>query len=311
MSNSTFCLAIHGGAGTILQREMTPDLQKSIRETLRQSIGAGIAILENNGSAVDATVTAVMIMEDSPLFNAGKGSVFNSEGFIEMDASVMCGKTLNAGAVTCVRNVRNPVLLAKMLLDHKHVLLCGDGAESYARLKGLAFESDEYFFTQHRFDQLAKAQGSKLVQPDKGESNDGNFGTVGAVALDRTGNLATATSTGGMTDQLPGRIGDTPLIGSGAYADNRTCAVSCTGTGESFVRGVAAYDVSALIQYRGLSLKEACRNVIFDKLPLVKGEGGLIAVDRHGTVALPFNSDGMYRAWCCAGGEIQVRIYHE
>ncbi len=312
MVKPTYSIAIHGGAGTIRQDAMTDERRECFQHCLHSAVLKGKSILENGGTALEATVVAVSVMEDSPLFNAGKGSVFNSSGFIEMDAAVMCGRQINAGAVTCVRNVKNPILAAKAVLDHgKHVLLSGDGAEAFANAHGIEFQSGNYFFTTHRFEQLKKAQKCDQVQLDHTEEKDGKFGTVGAVALDKSGNLAASTSTGGMTNQMPGRIGDTPLVGSGNYANNQTCAVSCTGIGEAFIRGVSAYDVSALMEYKKLSLKDACHVVIFEKLPLVKGEGGLIAVDKDGNLCLPFNSEGMYRAWCQEGVQIQIKMYKE
>ncbi len=310
--NQRYSIAIHGGAGTIRQGEMTPEKQEEIEKTLSNSIKAGISILKQGGTAIDATAAAVVVMEDSPLFNAGKGCVFNSAGYVEMDASIMCGKTLNAGGVTCVRNVRNPILLSKNLLfDSRHVLLNGKGAEVFARNAGLIFETDDYFFTQHRYEQLKKAMGEKAVQLDHSGSNDGKFGTVGAVALDLAGNLAAGTSTGGMTNQAEGRVGDTPIIGSGNYANNETCAVSCTGIGEGFMKSVTAFDLSALIEYKGFSLKDAGETVIHERLPKVGGEGGLIAVDKTGNITLPFNSEGMYRASYQDGGDIQIGMYRE
>lgn len=309
---STYSIAIHGGAGTIQQKDMTLEKQQKLESTLKLSIETGIEILTNGGSAIDATAAAVVVMENSDLFNAGKGSVFNASGFIEMDAAIMCGQTQNAGAVTCVRNVKNPILLSKeVLLNSGHVLLDGQGAEAFARENSIQFENDDYFYTQHRYDQLQQAKKAKKVQLDHSDSNDGKFGTVGAVAFDLHGNLAAATSTGGMTNQLAGRVGDTPMIGSGTFANNQTCAVSCTGTGESFIRAVAAYDVSALMAYGGYSLKEAGRKVVFEKLPEVAGMGGLIAVDLSGNLTLPFNSEGMYRAFCKAGEPLQIKMYKD
>ncbi len=307
---NTFSIAIHGGAGTIRQSEMTEERKDELQKCLRTAILRGRHILDNGGSAIDATCAAVVEMEDSPLFNAGRGSVFNSSGFIEMDASVMCGQTLAAGAVTCVRNIKNPVLAAKALLEHSsHVLLSGADAESFSRNHNIEFEQDDFFYTEHRYQQLKDAQKKDRVQLDHSDENDGKFGTVGAVALDKNGNLAASTSTGGMTNQLPGRVGDTPLIGSGNYANNRTCAVSCTGIGEGFIRAVSAYDVSALMEYKGLSLEQACKLVVHEKLHKVEGMGGLIAVDKSGAVSLPFNSEGMYRAWLTAGTDIQIAMY--
>jgi len=309
---STFSIAIHGGAGTIQQKDMTSEKQQKLERTLKLSIEAGIDILKDGGTAIDATSGAVMVMEDSELFNAGKGAVFNANGFIEMDAAIMCGKTRQVGAVTCVRNIKNPILLSKEILLHSgHILLDSQGAESFAREKGISFENDDYFYTQHRYDQLQEAKQQKVVQLDHSQSNDGKFGTVGAVALDQHGNIAAATSTGGMTNQKAGRVGDTPMIGSGTYANNKTCAVSCTGTGESFIRAVAAYDVSALMEYGGHSLKEAGNSVIFEKLLEVDGMGGLIAVDIAGNIILPFNSEGMYRAFYQSGESINIKMYKD
>jgi L-asparaginase / beta-aspartyl-peptidase len=229
-----------------------------------------------------------------------------------MDAQVMCGKSLKAGAVTCVRNIRNPIVFARAVMQQgKHVLLSCRGAEDEARTLGLAFEEDSYFFTQFRFEQLEKARKKSTVVLDHSASNHEKFGTVGAVALDTHGNLAASTSTGGMTNQKPGRVGDTPLVGCGNYASNKTCAVSCTGIGESFIRIVAAHDVSALMEYKNISLEKACRKVIEEKLPEVGGEGGLIAVDKMGNITLPFISEGMYRSWYKAGEEIQLKIYRD
>jgi len=307
---STFSIAIHGGAGTIQQKDMTPEKQQKLEKTLKLSIEAGIDVLKDGGTAIDATSAAVMIMEDSELFNAGKGAVFNTDGFVEMDAAIMCGKTRQAGAVTCVRNIKNPILLSKeILLYSEHILLDNQGAEAFAREKGISFENDDYFYTQHRYDQLQAAKQQKIVQLDHSKSNDGIFGTVGAVALDQYGNIAAATSTGGMTNQTAGRVGDTPMIGSGTYANNKTCAVSCTGTGESFIRAVAAYDVSALMEYGGRSLKEAGNIVILEKLLEVGGRGGLIAVDNTGNITQPFNSEGMYRAFYKSGESIHIEMY--
>lgn len=305
-----FSIAIHGGAGTIRQSEMTPEKEQQLQSTLQASIQAGIDILKNGGDAVSATTAAVVVMEDSPLFNAGKGSVFNHDGFIEMDASVMCGSRLDSGGVTSVRHLKNPVLVArKILTESRHCLLAGEGAERFAQQHGMAFENAPYFFSQFRWDQLQTAREQEIVQLDHSENDSNKFGTVGAVALDRQGNLAAATSTGGMTNKAAGRVGDSPLPGSGNYANNRTCAVSCTGIGEGFMRGVSAYDVSALIEYKGLSLKEAGAIVIHEKLPLVQGKGGLIAVDRKGEVTLPFNSEGMYRAWSQREQTVKIEMY--
>ena len=307
-----FSIALHGGAGTIRQNEMTAEKKADLSKTLKLALEAGIDILKSAGSAVEATAASVVIMENSPLFNAGKGSVFNHKGFVEMDASIMCGKTLNIGGVTCVRNIRNPILLSKEILLHNdHVLLAGAGAEDFARSRGLVFKDDDYFFTPFRYEQLQKARQKKRVILDHSPANPDKYGTVGAVALDLAGNLAAATSTGGMTNKLAGRVGDSPLAGSGNYANNKTCAVSCTGIGEGFIRAVSAYDVSALMEYKSLSLQEAAKKVVFEKLPLVGGAGGLIAVDKNGEVYLPFNTEGMYRAWYRPGEGLNLQFYEQ
>lgn len=293
-------IAIHGGAGTINPAKMTEEKEKSYHKTLEDALWAGIKILEKGGSSTDATEAAVISMENNPLFNAGKGSVFTNEGKIEMDASIMCGKTLNAGAISGVSNVRNPISLAKAVMLHsEHVILGGRGAESFAHKMKIKFEDDYYFFTQHRYDQLIKIRNSDKYQLDHSEytKSQNEFGTVGAVALDQNGNIAVATSTGGMTNKKYGRIGDSPIIGAGTYANNKTCAVSCTGHGEYFILTLVAYDVSCLMEYKGMSLKVACETVINNKLIKSGGEGGLIAVDNKGNLELVFNSQGMYRGW--------------
>jgi beta-aspartyl-peptidase (threonine type) len=299
-------IAIHGGAGTILKSSMTKEKEALYVHGLRSALLAGFAILDKGGSSVDAVEAAVVVLEDNPLFNAGKGSVFTNDKKHEMDASIMDGSNLIAGAVCGISNVRNPVKLARTVMEHSdHVMLSGKGAEEFARSMNIGFENDEYFFTQNRYDQLLNAIEEDRVQLDHTEKK---FGTVGAVALDVSGNLAAATSTGGMTNKRFNRIGDSPLIGSGTYANNTTCAVSCTGHGEFFIRTVVAYDISCLMEYKGLSLSEACDVLVFDKLKKIGGEGGLIAVDSKGNVTLPFNSDGMYRGHMSAAGEF-VGIY--
>jgi beta-aspartyl-peptidase (threonine type) len=311
-------IAIHGGAGTILKSKMTPEKESDYIRGLTDALSQGWKVLEKNGSSLDAVTTAVQILEDNPLFNAGKGSVFTNDGTHKMDASVMDGRDIKAGSVSSVRNIRNPVLLARKIMEESEfVFLSGKGAEEFAKLKGLEFEKDEYFFSEFRFKQFKEALKSDKHQLDHSEdSSSGDeiekkFGTVGAAALDSSGNLAAATSTGGMTNTKFGRTGDTPVIGAGTYANNRTCAVSCTGNGEFFIRAVAAYDVSALIEYKNLSLKDACDEVVFKKLTAIKGEGGLIAIDRSCNVYMPFNSEGMYRASIKDGESMQIKIYKD
>lgn len=310
------CLAIHGGAGTIVKEDMTPELEKEYRAALDDALNAGYGVLENGGEAVNAVAAAVVVLEDNPLFNAGKGAVFTKKGINEMDAAIMDGKTLEAGAIAGVRNIRNPVLLAKEVLLHSgHVFLSGKGANDFAIRQGIKLEPDDYFFSQYRYDQWREIRDSDSYMLDhKGDKlvglmKDKKFGTVGAVACDAHGNIAAATSTGGMTNKQFGRIGDSPMIGTGTYANDKTCAISCTGHGEIFIRAVAAYDVSSLMEYKGLSLNEACREVVFKKLIALNGEGGLIGVDSKGNCSLIFNTPGMYRGFCNSDGDREVAIY--
>jgi beta-aspartyl-peptidase (threonine type) len=302
-----YTIAIHGGAGVINPGALTSAEENQYREALGEALLSGYRMLERGVSALDAVEAAVMSLEDNPLFNAGKGSVFNSDGIHEMEASVMWGKNLDAGAVCAVRNIRNPVHLARLAMEKSpHLFLNGTGAEDFAREHGLTFEDDSYFFTTKRYDQLLDAKkNSKVLLDHAGEHK---FGTVGAVAMDQHGNLAAATSTGGLANKSFARIGDTPVIGSGTYANNNTCAVSCTGEGEFFIRGVTAYDISCLMEYKGLSLQEACDLVIMKKMKDLGGEGGVIAVDNKGNVALVFNSEGMYRAYKQEGSDPVIAI---
>ena len=303
---STYSLAIHGGAGTILRSEMTESQEQAHRAALEQALRAGERVLASGGSAIAAVEAAVMSLEDCEHFNAGRGAVFTHDGRNEMDASIMCGATLNAGAVAMVEGVKNPVALSRLVMERSaHVFLCGAGAQDFARDMEVPLENPEYFFSAFRHQQLEEARAKNRVQLDHSDK----FGTVGAVALDLQGNLAAATSTGGLTNKRYGRVGDSSVIGSGTYANNNTCAVSCTGYGEYFLRGVVAYDVSCLMEYKGWSLQEAAEHVIHQKQAAMGGDGGLIAVDRNGKIALPFNSAGMYRGWVRKGEEVQVAIY--
>lgn len=293
---------------------MTQELEAEYKSGLQQAMDTGYAILENGGSAVDAVKAAVISLEDHQLFNAGKGSVFTNTGIHEMDASIMDGSNLAAGAVAAVRNVRNPVELAtEVMLHSDHVFLSGEGAKEFAESRGIAIEPDEYFYTQQRFDQLQSIRDTDKFQLDHSDQavHEKKFGTVGAVACDRNGNIAAATSTGGMTNKRFGRIGDTPIIGSGTYANNKTCAVSCTGHGEVFIRAVAAYDVSCLMEYYGMTLQQACDEVVMKKLMAMEGDGGLIAVDASGNTAMVFNSEGMYRGLKTSEGVNRIAIYAE
>ena len=301
-------LALHGGAGTLLRDNITPEQEAAYREGLHAALDAGWALLQKGASALDAVSYTVQILEDNPLFNAGRGAVFTHTGAHAMDASIMSGRGLEAGCVSDVRNIRNPILLARAVMEKsEHVFLSGSGAEEFARELGIPFEPDEYFFDEYRHNQFLSAQASGRVQLD--HSDDKKFGTVGAVALDASGDLAAATSTGGMTNKRYGRIGDSPIIGAGTYANNRTCAISCTGHGEYFIRAVVAYDISALMEYKGMTLQEACDLVVQEKLRSLGGDGGLIAVDRAGNIALPFNSEGMYRGAVSTQQTARVDIF--
>ena len=311
-----FGIAIHGGAGTILRTSITAEKEQLYTKALHQALQLGYQILEKNGTALDAVETAIRSLEDCPLFNAGKGAVFNNKGGHEMDASIMHGKDLMAGAVSLIKNVKNPISLCRAVMEKsEHVFLCGEGAEEFAKKMQLEFEKDDYFNDDFRYQQWQKAKlevGTFLdhnISTTTESNTDKKFGTVGAVALDTQGNLAAGTSTGGMTNKKYGRIGDSPIIGAGTYANNDTCAISCTGHGELFIRSVVAYDISALMEYKGLSLKEACRIVVQEKLVKIGGEGGLIAIDKLGNIELPFNSEGMYRAMKKSDGTELVAIY--
>ncbi len=310
LMNSKYSIAIHGGAGTLIKGKMTPEKEKSYRAILHLALEEGFKILENNGPAIEAVEKSVKIMEDSPLFNAGKGSVFTASGTHEMDASIMEGKNLNAGAVSLITGIKNPISLAKMVMEKsEHVLLAGKGAMEFAKLHGLQMEDETYFYDEFRYQQWQELKGTTNFQLDHSQKKDSKFGTVGAVACDMEGNVAAATSTGGMTNKNWGRIGDTPIIGVGNYANNRTCAVSCTGSGEYFMRGVVAYDVSCLMEYKNLSLQEAASEVIYKRLPKLNGDGGLIAVDSQGNIAMLFNTEGMYRGQKTSGEESYIAIY--
>src|SRR5579871_3976115 len=313
---SKFTLVIHGGAGTILKQDMTPDLEKAYVEGMQVALDAGYAVLEEEGSAINAIKAAIVILEDNMLFNAGRGSVFTKKGVQEMDAAIMDGRTLDAGSVTGVRNVRNPIELAtEVMLNSNHVFLSGKGASDFAIKQGIKLEPDEYFFSQFRYDQWKSIRDSDTYSLDHTHQRleelmrDKKFGTVGAVALDQQGNIAAATSTGGMTNKKYGRIGDSPIIGAGTYANNKTCAISCTGHGEMFIRAVAAHDVSSLMEYKGCTLQQAMDIVVNEKLMKINGEGGMIGVDAKGNAAMIFNSQGMYRGFKNSDGEELIALY--
>ena len=313
-----FSMVIHGGAGTILKEDMTPELEQAYIQGLEEALTAGYAVLEQGGTAVNAIKAAVVVLEDNLLFNAGRGSVFTKKGVQEMDAAIMDGRNLDAGSVAGIRNVRNPIeLAAEVMVNSNHVFLSGKGANDFAIKQGIKLEPDEYFFSQFRYDQWKEIRDSdnySLDHTNKGLEElmkDKKFGTVGAVACDQFGNIAAATSTGGMTNKKYGRIGDSPLIGAGTYANNRTCAISCTGHGEPFICAVAAHEVSCLMEYKGLSLKDAMNEVVNKKLVQMKGEGGMIGVDAAGNVGMIFNSAGMYRAMQSSNGEKKIGIYKD
>jgi beta-aspartyl-peptidase (threonine type) len=292
-----YVLVIHGGAGTILKENMTTEKEKAYLEKLEDVLRSGQKILENGGTSLDAITTVITLMEDSPLFNAGKGAVFTEEGIVEMDASIMDGKTGLAGAVAGVHNIKNPILAAKeVMTNSKHVMLTGDGADKFADERGLVMVDSSYFFTERRWKSYQNAKDKK-------------HGTVGAVALDKYGNLTAGTSTGGMTYKMKGRVGDSPIIGAGTFADNNTCAVSATGHGEYFIRNVVAYDISALMKYKNMKLSDAADEVILNKLVDIGGDGGIIAVDKNGNYTMVFNTAGMYRGVITSEGKFEVEIY--
>lgn len=310
MKTKKYSIAIHGGAGTLVKGLMTPEKEEQYKKALDNALESGYAILENGGNAVDAVEAAVMKLEDSPLFNAGKGSVFTNEGTHEMDASIMNGKSLQAGAVSLITGIKNPVTLARDVMEKSnHVFLAGEGAMRFADSLGYKLESQEYFYDEFRYQQWQEIKDSDDFQLDHIYKKDSKFGTVGAVACDKDGNIAAATSTGGMTNKRWGRVGDSPMVGAGNYANNKTCAVSCTGSGEFFIRGVVAYDVSCLMEYKGMPLAEAASEVINKRVLEIGGDGGLIAVDANGNIAMPFNTEGMYRGFKTSEGDKEILIY--
>ena len=317
MKNKKFSIAIHGGAGTLVKGLMTPEKEEQYKSALDDALERGYAILEKGGSAIDAVETSVKVLENSPLFNAGKGSVFTNEGTHEMDAAIMDGKTLEAGAVSLITGIKNPVSLARNVMDKSdHVFLAGEGAMRFAKSLDYELEDPEYFYDELRYQQWQEIKDSDKFQLDHSEKKDSKFGTVGAVACDKDGNIAAATSTGGMTNKRWGRVGDSPIIGAGNYANNKTCAVSCTGSGEFFIRGVVAYDVSCLMEYKGMTVEEAASEVINKRVLEIGGDGGLIAVDTQGNITMPFNTEGMYRAFKTSyldgkAEEKKIKIYKE
>lgn len=317
-------LVIHGGAGTILKKDMSTEKEKAYMVSLEEALKKGYSILQKGGSSLDAVEAVVNVLEDNPLFNAGKGAVFTNEGKIELDAAIMNGETLAAGSVAGVTTIKNPVTAARAVMEKsQHVMMIGKGAEKFAAEQGIRIVDTSYFYTEERWKSLQRIKhldSSKaitdpprypLVSSDAGELRDSKYGTVGAVALDSYGNLAAATSTGGMTNKKFGRVGDVPIIGAGTYANNATCAVSCTGWGEFFIRLVMAKSISDMMEYGKFSLQEAAFEMVMKKLPSMKGDGGLIAVDNKGNIAMPFCTEGMYRGYIDRDGRMEIKIYKE
>lgn len=314
----SFTLLIHGGAGNITPAMMNEQQEQDYHNGLKTALDAGYDILNGGGTALDAVTAAIVTLEDNPLFNAGKGSVFTKKGVNEMDAAIMDGSNLAAGAIAGVRNIKNPIRLAREVMLHSgHVFLSGNGAAEFALKQGIEMATDEYLYNKLRYEQWLEIRDSDFYQLDHKEDNlkgvapnpDHKFGTVGAVACDAQGNLAAGTSTGGMTNKRFGRIGDSPVIGAGTYANNATCAISCTGHGEYFLRAVVAHDISCLMEYKGLSLQEACNIVVKEKLVKMGGEGGLIAVDAQGNYDFCFNSAGLYRGMRNSDGKETIAFY--
>ncbi len=320
-----FAIVIHGGAGTILKKNMTDEKEKAYRNKLTEALNIGYNVLEKGGSSTDAVIASIKIMEDSPLFNAGKGAVFTNAGTNEMDASIMEGKNENAGAVCGVKTVKNPITAARLVMDKsQHVMLCGNDADNYAEQNNLEIVDEKYFFDEERFKHLQKIKQTEKIQldhdsieDDQGyeinpeELKDSKFGTVGAVALDKNGNITAGTSTGGMTNKKYGRVGDSPIIGAGTYAHNKTCGVSSTGHGEYFIRKVVAYDVSAMMEYKNMTLEKAANYIVYEKLVEFGGSGGLIALDKEANIVMPFNTKGMYRGYKKSSGEMEVKMFND
>ena len=311
-----YSIAIHGGAGTILRSEMSTSLEKAYRQAMSDALQKGYVVLDAGGSALDAVTASIVSLEDNVLFNAGKGSVFTNRGEHEMDASLMNGADGAAGAVAGIKQVKNPILLAREVMEQsQHVFLCGQGAMDFARERGVTMEPDDYFYSELRYQQWQQVKDSEDYMMDHSdpskmkEEREKKFGTVGAVACDKKGNLAAGTSTGGMTNKKFGRVGDSPIIGAGTYANNNTCAISCTGHGELFIKAVAAFDVHALMAYKKVNLEEAMREVVMESLRRIGGEGGMVGVDKEGRAYGIFNSEGMYRGIRSSDGREEIAIY--
>lgn len=311
----TIGIVVHGGAGTIIKSNMSPELERQYRDTITLALMTGYSVLRNHGTSLDAVEAAIKILEDCPLFNAGKGAVFTHEGTNELDASIMDGKGMKAGAVAAVKHIKNPISLARLVMEHsRHVMLVGEGAETFAREQGMTMMPERYFFTQRRWDELQRAKETERIKDSlnrmkKVDSSD-KHGTVGCVAMDEDGNIAAGTSTGGITNKRFGRVGDSPIIGAGTFADNATCGVSATGDGEYFIRAGVARMVSALMEYKNVPVQQAADQAI-EKVGELGGTGGLIALDRDGHMAISFNTSGMYRAYIDENGKPVVKIYKE
>lgn len=308
-----YAIVIHGGAGTIERSSMDEATEKAYHEALNQALDAGEDILKNGGKSIDAVVAAIKVMEDSPLFNAGKGAVFTNDGKNELDASIMTGDTQMAGAAGSITTIKNPITLARAIMERsEHVMMIGKGAEQFAANCGLEIVLPSYFYTERRWNSLQQIlqEDESKTQLSEDEKGNKKHGTVGCVALDKYGNIVAGTSTGGMTNKKFNRIGDAPIIGAGTYADNNTCGVSCTGHGEYFIRYTVARDIAALMEYKGLTLSAACDTIINKKMVEKGGEGGLIAIDKDGNIEMPFNSAGMYRGWA-KSGKREVKIFKE
>lgn len=322
--NPRLGFVLHGGAGVIRRGDLSPEKEKEYRLKLEEAVLAGFKALQDGKPGLDAIEIAIKILEDSPLFNAGKGAVFTADGKNELDAAVMDGKTLNAGAVAGLRHVKNPIVLARAVMEKsEHVMMIGDGAETFAKEMNIELVDEKYFWTQNRWDSLQKIikqerekaeaakNGTKVSGVDLRKEPESKFGTVGAVALDKNGNLAAGTSTGGMTYKKYGRVGDVPIIGAGTYANNETCAVSATGWGEFFIRIGVAKEISSMMEYRALPVQQAADAVIHKKLQNMGGDGGIVAIDKFGNIAISFNSEGMYRAYINSEGKPIVEIYKD
>ena len=321
LSNQQVKIVIHGGAGTILKSNMTPEMEAEYRDKLTEALMAGYTLLQNGGSSLDAVETVIKIMEDSPLFNAGKGAVFTHEGTNELDASIMDGKTLKAGSVAGLKHIKNPISLARLVMEQSpHVMMVGEGAESFAKQRGIEMVPQEYFYTEKRWKQLQQLLEKEKKQQDSlkqikmnalpFDSEEKQLGTVGCVALDRIGNIAAGTSTGGIANKRFGRVGDSPILGAGTYANNQSCGVSATGDGEYFIRSVVVHDISALVEYQSMPIQKAAETVI-GKVGKLGGTGGVICLDKSGNMALFFNTEGMYRAYIDDNGKPVVLIYKE